>query len=206
MTLLSFDDARTTMADGTLKDLSPCYVIMTSNLGAAEAAQMVSSGYSAIRRKVIHEAEQVFRKETVARFTSSIVMNSLDFDTQKEIARALLSKELALQSAHCRRWVEIAGESVLSFVVSKGFSPDLGARNIRKTVERYVGDAFRSFLTISACVDEAFHEFETVDDLWSRALELSVEGDKLVLSPLVRSASLGVLLEQPPRIHLQPVA
>src|SRR5206468_1486027 len=39
-TLLSFDSARSTMFDGTTRDLSRLIIILTSNLGAAEAARM----------------------------------------------------------------------------------------------------------------------------------------------------------------------
>lgn len=192
--LLSFDDARTTMADGTTRDLSCCYVMMTSNLGAAEASLMVNSGYSAIRRKVLREAEQRFRKETVARFSACIVMNTLGFDVQERIVRQLLQKELRLQSEHLHRYLEIAGENVVSFLVSKGFSPDLGARHIRKTIEKYVGDALRD-------LGAGFEESKPgrVGDLWSAGLVLTVEGDILTAAPLRRavSPSLGLPASEP---------
>ncbi len=192
-TLLSFDDARTTTADGTTKDLSACYVVMTSNLGAAEAAQMAHSGYSAIRRKVMHEAENRFRKETVARFSAAIVMNTLSFDSQVEIARQLLAKELLLQMEHCHRWVCVGDPRVLNFLVGKGFSPDLGARNLRRVVERYVGDALRPFHPKpgrTQFAEQPTSLSELMGDLWSGGLELHVAGDVLRAIPLQRTQEL----------------
>lgn len=143
--LLSFDAARSTMFDGSTRDLSRLFVVLTSNLGAAEAARMENSGYSAISRKLRFEAEARFRKEGVARFTAVICLNVLTYDVQEEITRRLLERELAVQSASVGRLVQ-AGPGVLPFLVGRGFSPDLGARNIRNCVERQIGDALRPHL------------------------------------------------------------
>lgn len=194
--LLSFDDARTTMADGKTRDLSRCYVVMTSNLGAAEAAQMAHNGYSAIRRKVVREAETFLRKETVARFSSVVVMNTLTYEVQERIAAGLLERELEVQSEHCRRWIEVADSRVLSFLVGKGFSPDLGARNLRRVVESYVGDALRPFAprVTAAAASEGDRKRPGLGDRWSHGLVLAVEGDVLAAWPLRRSEPLVRLL------------
>jgi len=191
--LLSFDEARSTMADGRTRDLSSCYVMMTSNLGAAEASQMLHNGYSAIRRKVLHDAEQAFRKETLARFSAAIVMNLLSYEVQERIAAQLLERELLLQSEHCRRWIEVADRSVLGFLVSRGFSPDMGARNLRRTVERYVGDALRPFAPLVAG-GPPLEPPGQVGDLWSRGLVLRLEGEALEAWPLRSNGNLRRLL------------
>lgn len=192
--LLSFDEARTTMADGRTRDLSKCHVFMTSNLGAAEASQMGHNGYSSIRRKVIREAEQVLRKETVARFSSVIVMNSLSYEVQEQITEQILRRELLLQSEHCRRWVEVGDPGVVSFLVSKGFSPDLGARNIRRIIEKYVGDALAPYVCDEDGEADRPDFSGLVGDRWSRGLVLKVEDDTLEAWPLRRSAALQSLL------------
>jgi ATP-dependent Clp protease ATP-binding subunit ClpA len=191
--LLSFDEARSTMADGVTRDLSSCYVMMTSNLGAAEASQMLHNGYSTIRRKVLHDAEQAFRKETLARFSASIVMNLLSYEVQERIAAQLLERELLLQSEHCRRWIEVADASVLGFLISRGFSPDMGARNLRRTIERHVGDALRPFAPLAGAQppDESPGG---VGDLWSRGLVLRLEGEALEAWPLRGNGALRRLL------------
>lgn len=139
--LLSFDDARTTMADGHTRLLTQCHVLLTSNLGAAEAAQMIHNGYHAICRKVRWEAERVLRKETVARFGAVIVMNTLRFAVQREITRRLLQAELQSQARFWGRPILCPDEAVVTFLTARGYTADLGARPLRGAVERWVGDA-----------------------------------------------------------------
>jgi len=199
--LLSFDDARSTMADGTVKDLSACYVIMTSNLGAAEASQMASSGYSAIRRKVLREAEQAMRKETLARYTASIVMDLLSYDAQVGIVRALLESELSLQSRHWRRRLIAADSRLLGWLVGRGYSPDMGARNLRRAVERHVGEALRVFFQSVEAKPRQGSSAE-VGDLSEEAIELIVEADSVRARPFVTEDGFRVEEAEDPQVEL----
>lgn len=196
-TLLSFDSARSTMFDGTTHSLAALIVVLTSNLGAAEAARMQNSGYSAICRKLRHAAEERFKKEGVARFTAVCCTNVLTYGVQEHITRDLLARELRLQSEHLRRRLE-ADPSVLGFLIGKGFSPDLGARNIRNCVERHLGEALRpyalaaSYGTLPARLPPSLRH--RIDDRWTDSLCLEVAGDALVARPLGRSERLQAAL------------
>ena len=192
--LLGFDAARVSINDGTTKDLSRIMAVLTSNLGAAEAAQMQNSGYTAIRHKLQFEAEQFFSKEGVARFDSAIALNLLSYEAQVEITRGLVLKECLMQSRHLHRCVELANHDVITFLVGRGFSPDLGARNIRKTVERYIGDALRPYRFLrDQPVDET--RPEVIDDRLNGALQLVIECDQeLAAWPIRRSAAMTALL------------
>lgn len=190
--LLSFDSARSTMFDGTTRDLSGLIIVLTSNLGAAEAARMEHSGYSAICRKLRHAAEERFRKEGVARFTSVNCMTVLTYPVQEQITRNLVRSELALQGAHLRRLVE-AGAEVVTFLVGKGFSPDLGARNIRNCVERYVGEALKPYVLGEATPPPASGR-GAIGDRWSDAITVTVENDALVAHSIGRSPALRAVL------------
>jgi ATP-dependent Clp protease ATP-binding subunit ClpA len=195
--LLSFDSARSTMFDGTICDLTPLIVVLTSNLGAAEAARMENSGYSAISRKLRYAAEERFKKEGVARFTSVNCMNVLGYAVQEQITRNLLAAELALQADHLGAVVQ-AGPEVVTFLISKGFSPDLGARNIRNCVERFVGQALEAHsLGVAATRSFRCHDVgDAMLDRWSDAVVISVDGDRLVARPIERSPALTDLLER----------
>jgi ATP-dependent Clp protease ATP-binding subunit ClpA len=197
--LLSFDSARSTMFDGTTRDLTSLIVVLTSNLGAAEAARMENSGYSAISRKLRHAAEERFKKEGVARFTSVNCMNVLSYPVQVQITRNLLQSELALQSAHFLRSVQ-AGPEVVTFLVGKGFSPDLGARNIRNCVERHVGEALKPYTLRNAGERHAPDNpgRSTIADRWSNAIVITVDGDALFAGPMPRSPELAALLVTKP--------
>jgi ATP-dependent Clp protease ATP-binding subunit ClpA len=138
--LLSFDAARCTTSDGVTRDLSRIFVVITTNVGAARAADLQHAPYSALREEVLLQAEKRFRKETLARFDARIVMNRLGYDVQREITRRLLERELESQSQHLVRPL-LAAPDVLNFLIREGFTPDLGARALRSTVERQVGRA-----------------------------------------------------------------
>lgn len=161
--LLSFDAARTTTSDGVTRDLSRLFVVTTSNVGAARAADLQHAPYSALREEVLLQAEKRFRKETLARFDARIVMNRLDYDTQREIARRLLDKELEIQRNFLRRPIEVAPH-VLNFLMREGFTPDLGARNLRSTVEKQVGRALLPWI--------GRNDDDDAGDRYSRALLL----------------------------------
>lgn len=190
--LLSFDAARSTMYDGTVCDLEQLFVVLTSNLGAAEAARMENSGYSAVSRKLRHAAEERFRKEGMARFTAVICMNVLTYAVQQEIAQLAVGRELRTQAEHLRRWVE-AGPEVVRFLLGKGYSPDLGARNLRNCVERYIGAALEPyFLGADPLGSAPRARSRDCGHLSRKALRLEVRGEALAARPLERSAALTV--------------
>jgi ATP-dependent Clp protease ATP-binding subunit ClpB len=195
---LSFDSARSTMFDGTTRSLADVMVVLTSNLGAAEAARMQNSGYSAISRKLRHSAEERFKKEGVARFTAVCCMNVLSYRVQEQITRNLLALELQLQAEHLRRTIE-ASPSVVPFLIGKGFSPDLGARHIRNCVERYVGDALRPVALAGRACDAKATAPGGISDRGDAALWLAPEEDRLVARPWQRSAALSTALARADR-------
>lgn len=161
--LLSFDAARSTTSDGVTRDLSRIFVVVTSNVGSARAADLQHAPYSALREEVLIQAEKRFRKETLARFDARIVMNRLDYDVQREITRRLLQKEVASQRDFLFRPIDVSKE-VLNFLVREGFTPDLGARNLRSTVEKQVGRALLPWFG----QEDDLH----AGDRYSRTLEL----------------------------------
>ena len=133
------DAARVTMANGETLDLSGFYVVFTSNIAGAELLELQHSSFSTMERHVLSRAQQAMRPELYARISEKVVFQKLTYDVQLEIARLLLAQELEFLRAkgHC---IE-ASESVLPFLVRRGFHPRLGARPMRDVVEKSLGDA-----------------------------------------------------------------
>jgi len=133
------DAARVTMASGETLDLSGFYVVFTSNIASAEIVGLQHSSFATMERHVLGHAQQSMRPELYARITEKLVFNKLTYDVQLEIARLLLAQELDFLRAkgHC---IEPA-ETVLPFLVRRGFHPRLGARPMRDAVEKSIGDA-----------------------------------------------------------------
>ncbi len=133
------DAARVTVADGTTLDLSGYYVVFTSNIGSAELMDWQHSSFATMERHVLASARQWLRPELFARITEKLVFQRLDYDTQMEIARLMLERQLSDLAAKGHR-LTLTPE-VLPFLVRKGFHPKLGARPLRDCLEKLIGDA-----------------------------------------------------------------
>lgn len=133
------DAARITVADGTTLDLSGFYVVFTSNIGSAELMDWQHSSFATMERHVLASARQWLRPELYARITEKLVFQRLDYDTQMEITRLMLERQLADLAA--KGYPLTASPEVLPFLVRKGFHPKLGARPLRDCLEKLIGDA-----------------------------------------------------------------
>ncbi|MBX7157672.1 MAG: AAA family ATPase [Verrucomicrobiae bacterium] len=133
------DAARITTSDGVTHSLSNFYVILTSNIGAAESMRMEHSSPATIERTVLRKVEQTLRPEFVARITDRIVFLRLTYEVQREIATLVAHKELARLKT-LGYDLELSKEA-LEFLIRKGYDRFLGARPMRNTVERFVQDA-----------------------------------------------------------------
>jgi ATP-dependent Clp protease ATP-binding subunit ClpB len=133
------DAARVTMASGDTLDFSGHYVVLTSNIGAAEILHIQHSTHATMERHVLTRAQQTLRPEMFARITEKLVFNRLGYDVQLDIARLLLENEM--------KFLQVKGHeltpngAVLPFLVQRGFHPRLGARPLRDAIEKLVGDA-----------------------------------------------------------------
>ena len=132
------DAARVTMASGDTLDFSKHYIVLTSNIGAAEILHLQHSTQATMERHVLTRAQQALRPEMFARLTEKLVFNKLSYDIQLEIASLLLVNELKFLK---EKGVALTlTESVLPLFVRRGFHPKLGARLLRDTIEKLVGD------------------------------------------------------------------
>lgn len=146
------DAARITLATGETLDLSPFYVVLTTNLGAAEVMQLQHVPLATMERHVLAKAQRSFRPELFARITEKLVFAPLSYDVQMEIARDMLTSELEFLSE--KGIALTASPAVLPFLVQRGFHPRLGARPMRDAVEKNVRDAVSKAL-LSGTADGA---------------------------------------------------
>src|SRR2546422_399604 len=133
------DAARITIATGRTLDFSGFYVWLTSNIGSAELLSLQHSTDATLERHVLTRAQQALRPETFARINEKLVFHRLSYEHQLEIAEKFLSREIEFLTARSHK-LEL-DETVLPFLVRKGFHPKLGARPMRDAVEKLVGDA-----------------------------------------------------------------
>ncbi len=166
---LSFDSGIASMNDGRKRSTEDVIVVMTSNLGAKEAARMKHSNAVAREKRMKQEAEAHFSPEVLIRFSDVIATDVLAFDIQVGIADSMLASEIARQEARLGRWIEVT-DRLVNLVVQQGFTKHLGARALRNAVERLVCDA------IEKAVDGG-REFSTMGE---GMILLDVQGSEAV--------------------------
>jgi ATP-dependent Clp protease ATP-binding subunit ClpA len=133
------DAARITIATGEALDFSGFYIVMTTNIGSAELMSLQHSSEATLERHVLTRAQQALRPEVFARISEKLVFHRLSYEHQLEIAQKFLSREFEFL-AERGHTVQLQ-DTVLPFLVRKGFHPKLGARPMRDAVEKLVGDA-----------------------------------------------------------------
>jgi ATP-dependent Clp protease ATP-binding subunit ClpC len=147
MLLQILEEGRLTDSLGRTVDFRNTVVILTSNLGFDYEKQGQGLGfvresaaedYGRLRDRMINAAKQVFKPELLNRFDDIIVFKKLD--------KADVVQILGIELAKVRQRLEGKGirlelsAAATEHLVSKGFDPALGARPLRRTVERLLED------------------------------------------------------------------
>jgi ATP-dependent Clp protease ATP-binding subunit ClpC len=147
MLLQIMEDGRLTDSFGRHVDFRNCILIMTSNIGASViknqaplgfAQQNEQVGYEQMKERLLKEVERHFRPEFLNRLDDVIVFRSLTKDDMSQVAELELANVRGRLAERGIR-IELTDEAK-AFIVEKGFDPDLGARPIKRTIERLVED------------------------------------------------------------------
>ena len=146
--LQMLDAARITLADHNPYDLSGFYIVCTSNIGARQLLRPTRLPFTTLERAVISELHGFFRPELIGRFDEKIVFRPLCPDTQREIAWLAISEELARFRE--RGFDLTVSDEAFEFLVRRGIHRALGARPMKKTVQKFIGDAVRDAMKADA--------------------------------------------------------
>ncbi|MBB6366886.1 ATP-dependent Clp protease ATP-binding subunit ClpC [Xanthomonas sacchari] len=137
-----FDDARLSDRNGNTADFRHSIIILTSNVGAtlARAAgpgfATVAGGYS--RSAVEKAVYETFRREFVNRLDRLVLFNPLDRALMREILHKELDRTLTRRGLRNRAWAVEWEPSAIEFLLDRGFTPDLGARPLRRAIEQHL--------------------------------------------------------------------
>ena len=127
------DAGRITLATGETKSLRNYYVVLTSNIGAAEAMRMENSAFSTIERTVLRRVDQMLRPELVARINDKLVFNRLTYPVQRQICELMIQREAA-RLGELEHEVTVTSNG-MEKLVRDGYHRTLGARPMRKKVK-----------------------------------------------------------------------
>jgi len=158
------DDGILTDSYGRRVNFKNTIIIMTSNAGTRDvrATSRVGFGkaseistYDAMKAKVMDELKRIFNPEFLNRVDETIVFRALN---REEIALIVNIQLGDIQKRLRERSITIdATPGAKEFLIEHGFDPVLGARPLRRTVQRYVEDELaEQFL------HEKFHDGDTI--------------------------------------------
>jgi len=142
------EDGRLTDAQGRTVDFRNAIVIMTSNIGASEISKNTSIGftvadetgmsYGDMKNRIMSDLKKVFRPEFLNRIDEVIVFHKLAKDEVKEIIDLMIAR-VRVQVAEHELQLELTDEAK-ELLVDKGWDPSMGARPLRRAIQRYVED------------------------------------------------------------------
>ena len=149
------EDGRLTDSQGRTVDFRHAIVIMTSNIGAQEIARNTPLGfavsddetgitYDDMKNRIMGELKKVFRPEFLNRIDDVIVFHKLQRDEIKQIVELLLLR--IRHSMAERELVLDLTEEAKDLLVEKGWDPAMGARPLRRAIQRYIEDPLADFV------------------------------------------------------------
>jgi len=141
------EEGRLTDAQGRSVDFRNTVLIMTSNLGTADLRRAnvgftkndEAMSYERMKETVNDALKAHFRPEFLNRVDDTIVFHELSMDEVTEIVDLMIartSEQLRAQGLG----LELT-DSAKNWLARKGYDPTLGARPLRRAIQRYVEDA-----------------------------------------------------------------
>ncbi|MCK5075557.1 MAG: ATP-dependent Clp protease ATP-binding subunit, partial [Calditrichia bacterium] len=143
------DEGHVTDSLGRKIDFRNTILIMTSNVGTRDIQKNVKIGFlqnkgdkdetdKVIKDKIFKEMKRIFNPEFLNRLDDMVVFHQLG---KKEIIKIV---DLALDDLRLRldeKNLELQlTENVKKFLAEKGYDPVLGARPLRRTLQKYIED------------------------------------------------------------------
>ncbi len=143
------EDGRLTDSQGRVVDFKNTILIMTSNLGTRDIAKGFNMGFSRggdksidyerMKTKVMEELKQHFRPEFLNRIDDVIVFHQLTEDDIIQIVDLMLNRlDGQLKNQDMGLELTAAAKKLLA---KKGYDPVLGARPLRRTIQREIEDS-----------------------------------------------------------------
>jgi ATP-dependent Clp protease ATP-binding subunit ClpC len=143
------EDGRLTDAQGRTVDFRHAIVIMTSNIGASEIAKNTQLGfavneddtgisYDDMKNRIMGELKKVFRPEFLNRIDEVIVFHKLQKEEITQIVELLLRR---IRESMAERELSLnLSDDARDLLVEKGWDPAMGARPLRRAIQRYIED------------------------------------------------------------------
>jgi ATP-dependent Clp protease ATP-binding subunit ClpB len=142
-----FEDGRLTDSKGRIVSFKNTIIIMTSNLGSDYINKMSAIGFSTtedlvqretMREKVFDSLKESFRPEFLNRIDEVVIFNYL----KKEQIKVIVDLEMAkVEKRLATKEIKIdISEKAKELLVKEGFDQNLGARPLKRVIQRLILD------------------------------------------------------------------
>ncbi|HCC60284.1 MAG: ATP-dependent chaperone ClpB [Candidatus Staskawiczbacteria bacterium RIFOXYC1_FULL_37_43] len=142
-----FEDGRLTDSKGRVVSFKNTIIIMTSNLGSDYINKMSSMGFDtkeeqaeikSMKEKIFDSLKESFRPEFLNRIDEVVIFNYLKEPQIKSIVDMELSK---VEKRLVQKEIKIKiSEKAKDLLVKEGFDPNLGARPLKRVIQRLILD------------------------------------------------------------------
>ena len=141
------DDGHITDAHGRNVNFENTVIIMTTNAGSGNKTGSVGFGGSLSdmsREKAMKALNEFLRPEFINRVDEVVCFNQLTEENFRGIAELMLSelRDVMREKNRALSW----DQSLLDYLVKKGYSVTYGARNLRRLIQKEIEDAIAAKL------------------------------------------------------------
>lgn len=134
------DEGRLTDSQGRTVNFENTVIILTSNAGIGFGNDMLGFTQSAESEKenANKKLQKIFKPELLNRIDEIVVFNKLSKEDFKKISRLAAAE---IQEALLEKGITlIIDDDALDFLADRGYSEKYGARELRRTVQKLLGD------------------------------------------------------------------
>lgn len=136
-----FDDGRLSDRQGRPVDFRHTVIILTSNLGASHTGGRLGfvPGGKVFRPGEVQKAvDKAFRREFLNRIDQIVVFRPFEREQMRTLLDKELADALARRGLRGRPWAVVIDEAAYQFIIEQGFSPELGARPLKRAIDRHL--------------------------------------------------------------------
>ncbi len=156
-----FDEGGLTTNRGKKTSFKNTIIIATSNAGSEEIREGNVSNTNEFKKNLLESLlkKGIFKPELVNRFDEVVIFNSLTIEEVRKIAGILLKETLLRQENYSISF----DEKVLEKIKKESYSPDFGARNIRRYIENEI-ESYLSKLILEDKINKGESVILSVDE------------------------------------------
>jgi ATP-dependent Clp protease ATP-binding subunit ClpB len=150
-----FDNGHLSSAAGKIIDCRKCIFILTSNLAAVEIADLSNGGYS--DEEILEFLKPLFMETLSPELFNrmdTVVFTPLSFEILQKLVGKLLN-QLRERVYTSKRISLVFDDSLIAYFVSFGIDPKLGARPLKRLVDKQLGTIIAKAIIQGKCAKDA---------------------------------------------------